>query len=124
MCKDSRQKHEVIAKNTKMPISRVVRYIKKFQQHDWIQFTLIVNPAKMGNFIPYIIFIEMQGELERTIKDIDDVFKSRSFTRRLHRTSSPSDPRADASRPWSPAAFPGSSFGEQAQAGPEADPCL
>ena len=77
MCKDSRQKQEVIAKNTKMPISRVVRYIKKFQQHDWIQFTLIFNPAKMGNFIPYIIFIEMQGELERTIKDIDDVFEER-----------------------------------------------
>lgn len=77
MCKDSRQKHKAIAKNTKMSTGRVINQIKKFQQNKGIQFTLVFNPAKMSNFIPYIIFIEIKGEFERTIKDIDETFKER-----------------------------------------------
>ena len=68
--KNPRQKNEIIAKNINMSTKTVTRCIEKFQQNNGIQFTLIFNPTKMNNFIPYAILARVEGKLKETLEDL------------------------------------------------------
>ena len=73
--KNPRQKNETIAKNINMSTKTVTRCIEKFQQNNGIQFTLVFNPTKMNNFIPYAILTWVEGKLKETLKDLNDTFE-------------------------------------------------
>ena len=73
--KNPRQKNEIIAKNINMSTKTVTRCIEKFQQNNGIQFTLIFNPTKMNNFIPYAIFARVEGKLKETLEDLNGTFE-------------------------------------------------
>ena len=78
LIKDPRQKIEKIAKNTNMSTKTITRCIEKFQKNDGIQFTLIYDPKRIKNFIPHAILAWIDGDLEETLKIMDDVF-SKSY---------------------------------------------
>jgi len=78
LIKDPRQKIEKIAKNTNMSTKTITRCIEKFQKNDGIQFTLIYDPKRIKNFIPHAILTWIDGDLEETLKIMDDVF-SKSY---------------------------------------------
>jgi len=78
LIKDPRQKIEKIAKNTNMSTKTIARCIEKFQKNDGIQFTLIYDPKRIKNFIPHAILTWIDGDLEETLKIMDDVF-SKSY---------------------------------------------
>ena len=73
--KNPRQKNETIAKNINMSTKTVTRCIEKFQQNNGIQFTLVFNPTKMNNFIPYAILTWVESKLKETLKDLNDTFE-------------------------------------------------
>jgi DNA-binding Lrp family transcriptional regulator len=78
LIKDPRQKIEKIAKNTNMSTKTIARCIEKFQKNDGIQFTLIYDPKRIKNFIPHAILTWIDGDLEETLKIMDDIF-SKSY---------------------------------------------
>ena len=77
MSRDPRRQSRIIAKNIRIATKDVNYHIRQFHQCDGIQFTVRLDPTKMGAFAPHIIFIQMRGGFDRTIKDIDEMFKER-----------------------------------------------
>ncbi len=78
LIKDPRQKIEKIAKNTNMSTKTITRCIEKLQKDDGIQFTLVYDPKKIGNFIPYATLTWIEGDLKETLENMNDIF-SKSY---------------------------------------------
>jgi len=74
LIKDPRQRIEQLAKNTKMSTKTITRCIEKLHENDGIQFTLVYNPKKIQNFIPHAILTWIKGNLEETLKDVNNTF--------------------------------------------------
>ena len=72
--KNPRQRIEQIAKNTKMSTKTITRCIEKMHENDGIQFTLIYDPKKIKNFIPYAILTWIKGDLKETLEDLNNTF--------------------------------------------------
>ena len=78
LIKDPRQKIEKIAKSTKMSTKTITRCIEKLHANDGIQFTLIYDPKKIEDFIPYAILTWIEGDLKETLENMDKIF-SKSY---------------------------------------------
>ena len=78
MIKDPRQKIEQISKKMNMSNRTITRCIEKLQRNDGIKFTLIYNPKKIDEFIPYAIITWIDGDLKGTLENMNNVF-SKSY---------------------------------------------
>ena len=78
MIKDPRQKIERISKKMNMSNRTITRCIEKLQRNDGIKFTLIYDPKKIDEFIPYAIITWIDGDLKDTLENMNDVF-SKSY---------------------------------------------
>ena len=78
LIKDPRQKIERIAKNVNMSTKTVTRCLEKLHDNEGIQFTLIYNPKKIEDFIPYAILTWIEGDLKETLENLNNVF-ARSY---------------------------------------------
>ncbi len=74
LIKDPRQKIEQIAKNTKMSTKTITRCLEKLHENDGIQFTLVYDPIKIENFIPHAILTWIEGDLKKTLENLNDSF--------------------------------------------------
>ena len=74
LIKDPRQKIEHIAKNTKMSAKTITRCLEKLHKNDGIQFTLVYDPKKIENFIPHAILTWIEGDLKKTLENLNDLF--------------------------------------------------
>ncbi|HEY5735536.1 MAG TPA: AsnC family transcriptional regulator [Nitrosopumilus sp.] len=74
LIKDPRQKIEQIAKNTKMSTKTITRCIEKLHENEGIQFTLVYDPKKIENFIPHAILTWIEGDLKKTLENLNDSF--------------------------------------------------
>jgi DNA-binding Lrp family transcriptional regulator len=78
MIKDPRQKIERISKKMNMSNRTITRCIEKLQRNDGIKFTLIYNPKKIDEFIPYAVITWIDGDLKGTLENMNNVF-SKSY---------------------------------------------
>jgi len=74
LIKDPRQKIEQIAKNTKMSTKTITRCLEKLHENDGIQFTLVYDPRKIENFILHAILTWIEGDLKKTLENLNDSF--------------------------------------------------
>tara|TARA_B100000745_G_scaffold292133_1_gene232706 strand:- start:425 stop:1327 length:903 start_codon:yes stop_codon:yes gene_type:complete len=78
MIKDPRQKIEQISKKMNMSNRTITRCIEKLQRNDGIKFTLIYDPKKIDEFIPYAVLTWIDGDLKGTLENMNNVF-SKSY---------------------------------------------
>ena len=74
LTKDPRQKIEEIAKKTDLSTKTVTRSLEKLQNDDAIQFTLIYEPTKITDFIPFCILTWIDGDLKQTLQVLENEF--------------------------------------------------
>jgi len=74
LIKDPRQKIEQIAKITKMSTKTITRCLDKLHENEGIQFTLVYDPIKIENFIPHAILTWIEGDLKKTLENLNDSF--------------------------------------------------
>jgi DNA-binding Lrp family transcriptional regulator len=74
LIKDPRSKIENIAKSTKLSSKTVTRSLEKFQKADTILFTLIYDPIKLKEYIPYAILVEIKNNFEDTLNHLKRKF--------------------------------------------------
>lgn len=72
-----------LAKSTKLSTKTVARSLKKLQNDEAIQFTLIYNPAKFDQYIPFAVLAWIDGSLNETLnvlkKEFSDYFLQKPF---------------------------------------------
>ena len=78
LMKDPRQKIEKLSRNVNLSTKTVTRCIEKLQENNGIQFTIIYNPTKIENFIPYVVLAWIDGNTKETLKEMVQKF-SNSF---------------------------------------------
>ena len=74
LIKEPRQKIENISKDIGLSTKTVTRCIDKLQENDGIQFTVIYDPTKITDFIPYAILVWIEGDLRETLEKMNDEF--------------------------------------------------
>lgn len=74
LIKDPRQKIEQIAKNTNMSTKTITRCIEKLHENEGIQFTLVYDPRKIKDFIPYAVLTWIDGDLKETLESLNNSF--------------------------------------------------
>jgi len=74
LIKDPRQKIEQIAKNTNMSTKTITRCIEKLHENEGIQFTLVYDPRKIKDFIPYAVLAWIDGDLKETLESLNNSF--------------------------------------------------
>lgn len=72
--KDPRQKIEKLAKITKMSTKTITRCIEKLQGNEGIQFTLLYDPKKIEEYIPYAVLTWIEGDLKETLESMNEIF--------------------------------------------------
>ena len=63
-----------LAKSTKLSTKTVARSLKKLQNDEAIQFTLIYNPVKFDQFIPFAVLAWIDGNLNETLNKLKKEF--------------------------------------------------
>lgn len=71
---EPRQKIEDIAKKTNLSTKTITRCIDKLQENDGIQFTLVYDPQKIEDFIPYAVLTWVEDDLKGTLENMNQVF--------------------------------------------------
>jgi DNA-binding Lrp family transcriptional regulator len=74
LIKDPRQKIEQIAKNTNMSTKTITRCIEKLHENEGIQFTLVYDPRKIKDFIPYAVLTWIDKDLKETLESLNNSF--------------------------------------------------
>ena len=74
LIKDPRQKIERIAKTTNMSTKTITRCIEKLHENEGIQFTLVYDPRKIKDFIPYAVLAWIDGDLKETLGNLNNSF--------------------------------------------------
>ncbi|HJT09581.1 MAG TPA: AsnC family transcriptional regulator [Candidatus Nitrosotalea sp.] len=74
LLKDPRLKIEEIAKTSGFSTKTVARSLDKLQNDEAIQFTLIYNPRKMGEFIPFTILVSVK-DVKKTLSKLKEKFE-------------------------------------------------
>jgi DNA-binding Lrp family transcriptional regulator len=83
LLKNPRMKIEDLAKRTKLSTKTVARSLKKLQNDEAIQFTLIYNPSKFGQYIPFAVLTWVEGNVNEALKllkrEFSDAFLEKPF---------------------------------------------
>ncbi|MDH5418050.1 MAG: AsnC family transcriptional regulator, partial [Nitrosopumilus sp.] len=74
LIKDPRQKIERVAKTTNMSTKTITRCIEKLHRNEGIQFTLVYDPKKIKDFIPYAVLAWIDGDLKETLGNLNNSF--------------------------------------------------
>lgn len=76
LMKNPRMKIDDLAKSTKLSTKTIARSLKKLQNDEAIQFTLIFNPAKFDQYIPFAVLAWIDGNLNETLNRLKKEFSS------------------------------------------------
>lgn len=74
LIREPRQKIENISKNTGLSTKTITRCIDKLQENDGIQFTIIYDPTKIENFIPFAVLAWINGDLREMLEKMKNIF--------------------------------------------------
>lgn len=75
LIKEPLQKIENISKDTGLSTKTITRCIDKLQENDGIQFTVIYDPTKIENFIPFAVLAWIDGDLRETLEKMKTIFE-------------------------------------------------
>ncbi|MBM3910119.1 MAG: Lrp/AsnC family transcriptional regulator [Thaumarchaeota archaeon] len=78
LLENPRARIEEIAKSTSLSTKTITRSLDKLENDEAILFTLIYDPIKLEQFVPYVILTWISGNLNKTLKILKEEF-SESF---------------------------------------------
>jgi DNA-binding Lrp family transcriptional regulator len=78
LLKNPRAKIDDLAKKTKLSTKTITRSLQKLQNDEAIQFTIIYDPTKFGQYIPFVVLAWVAGDFNETLKLLKKEF-SESF---------------------------------------------
>jgi len=76
LLRNPRSKIDDIAKKTKLSTKTIARSLKKLQNDEAIQFTLVYDPSKFGQYIPFAVLVWVEGNMNETLKLLKKEFSS------------------------------------------------
>jgi DNA-binding Lrp family transcriptional regulator len=76
LLKDPRAKIDDLAKKTKLSTKTITRSLQKLQNDEAIQFTIIYDPTKFGQYIPFVVLAWVSGDFAETLKSLKKEFSS------------------------------------------------
>lgn len=76
LLKDPRLKIEEIAKKSGFSTKTITRSLEKLQNDEAIQFTLIYNPKKMGEFIPFAVLVVVKENIKNSLLKLEKQFSN------------------------------------------------
>ncbi len=76
LLKNPRAKIDDMSKKTKLSTKTIARSLKKLQNDEAIQFTLIYDPAKFGQYIPFAVLVWVDGNLNETLNLLKKEFSA------------------------------------------------
>ena len=76
LLENPRAQIDEIAKATTLSTKTITRSLDKLQNDEAILFTLIYDPVKLEQYVPYAILTWIQGDLHTTLKILNDEFSS------------------------------------------------
>jgi len=83
LLKNPRMRIEDLAKKTRLSTKTVARSLKKLQNDEAIQFTLIYDPSKFGQYIPFAVLTWVEGNVNEALKllkrEFSDAFLEKPF---------------------------------------------
>lgn len=83
LMKDPQLRIEDLSKLTKLSTKTITRSLKKLQGDEAIQFTLVYDPAKFGQYIPFAVLVWVKDDLTSTLnqlkKSFSDAFLQKPF---------------------------------------------
>ncbi|MEM3064885.1 MAG: winged helix-turn-helix transcriptional regulator [Candidatus Nitrosotenuis sp.] len=74
LLKNPRMRIDELAEKTDLSTKTVTRSLKKLQNDEAIQFTLIYDPVKFGQYIPFAVLAWVQGSMQETLKQLKKEF--------------------------------------------------
>ena len=75
LLQDPRMKMEEISKISGFSTKTVARSLDKLQNDEAIQFTLVYNPRKMGNYIPFAVLVSVEENVKQTLSALKKKFE-------------------------------------------------
>lgn len=83
LMKDPQLKIEDLSRLSKLSTKTIGRSLKKLQDDEAIQFTLVYDPTKFGQYIPFAVLVWVKGNLNETLsqlkKNFADMFLQKPF---------------------------------------------
>ena len=76
LLKNPRSKIDDMAKKTKLSTKTIARSLKKLQSDEAIQFTLVYDPSKFGQHIPFAVLVWVEGNVNETLKSLKKEFSA------------------------------------------------
>jgi DNA-binding Lrp family transcriptional regulator len=76
LLKNPRSRIDELAKKTSLSTKTIARSLKKLQDDEAIQFTLIYDPAKFDQYIPFAVLVWVEGNMHETLKQLKKEFSS------------------------------------------------
>ncbi|MEO9309910.1 MAG: AsnC family transcriptional regulator [Nitrososphaera sp.] len=76
LLKNPRTKIDELSKKTGLSTKTIARSLKKLQNDEAIQFTLIYDPVKFGQYIPFAVLVWVQGSMQETLRQLHKEFSS------------------------------------------------
>ncbi|HXG14329.1 MAG TPA: AsnC family transcriptional regulator [Candidatus Nitrosotenuis sp.] len=74
LLKNPRTRIDELSKKTNFSTKTIARSLKKLQNDEAIQFTLIYDPVKFGQYIPFAVLVWVQGSMQETLKQLNKEF--------------------------------------------------
>ena len=74
LIRDPRQKMGTVAYKTGYSTKTVTRCIARLQRNNGVQFTLVYDPRRFDNFIPHIIMVQTDMDMDKTFRDLNERF--------------------------------------------------
>lgn len=74
LMKEPRMKIEVLSKVTGLSTKTITRSLKKLQNDEAILFTLVYDPAKFDQYIPFAVLVWVDGNLNQVLQSIKKKF--------------------------------------------------
>ena len=68
LAKNPLAKVDELAKKTNLSTKTVARCMQKLQNDEAIQFTIIFDPKKFGQYIPFVVMTRIDGKFDETVK--------------------------------------------------------
>ncbi|MEM2785127.1 MAG: AsnC family transcriptional regulator [Candidatus Nitrosotenuis sp.] len=76
LLKNPRTRIDDLSKKTNLSTKTVARSLKKLQNDEAIQFTLIYDPVKFGQYIPFAVLVWVQGSMQEILKQLKKEFSA------------------------------------------------
>ena len=74
LARNPRQRIETVANRTGYSTKTVARCIARLQRDNGVQFTLVYDPRRFDKFIPHVIMVQTDGDVDRTLRNINERF--------------------------------------------------